>query len=351
MELALEDFDFKLPENLIAQLPRDNRGEDRLMVVGRDSVSHSSMAGFFQKLQQNDVVVINNSKVIKARLFGKRISGGRVEIMIDKINSATEARVLLRSSKTLKIAEKIYLSTDVAVTILAKKGQYYVLHSPISWLQLCDSWGQLPLPPYIKREPIPSIDSRYQTVYASVPGSVAAPTAGLHFDLDFRDKIADAGAYLAELTLNIGSGTFAPIRSTKIADHKMHSESFVLTQQSCDIINRCRLRGGRVIAVGTTSLRVLESIACNADGMFSPSVAETDIFIYPGYKFKMVDALLTNFHLPKSTLLLLVSAYAGRKRILNAYKEAVKERYYFFSYGDAMFLDHSLYLASFEKYK
>ena len=348
---SLDDFDYKLPEHLIAQYPRENRGQDKLMVVNKSKISHHQFQDFYSFLNKNDVVVINNTKVINARLTAKKSTGGRVEVFVDKVLADGRARVFLKSSKRCKVGDTLTVGNDTTLTIIDKAEQMFYLTSEVDWQQLCDQQGKIPLPPYVKRDANTIIDSRYQTVYATHldathldathldathQGSVAAPTAGLHFDENFRQQIAAKNAKTAELTLEIGSGTFAPIRQQNYLEHKMHKERFHIDSANCDVINDCRSKGGRVIATGTTTLRALESM--QSDNKLEPTTTATDIFIYPGFKFKVVDVLLTNFHLPKSSLMLLVAAFAGKDTIFNGYQQAIEHNYRFFSYGDAMLL-------------
>jgi len=340
---TLDDFDYDLPQHCIAQQPNANGADDRLMLVQKNRNAHLKFANFFDQLQPNDVVVINNSRVIKARLFAKKPTGGRVEVMIDQIISDTKAKCLLRASKSLRVGDIISID-NIPIAITAKADNLYTVESnQLAWYKLCELYGAMPLPPYIKRKANHSDEHNYQTVYAQNLGSVAAPTAGLHFQAGFRDSIKAKGAQVAEVTLYVGSGTFSPIRTKHYQQHQMHTEQYCADAANCQIINNCRKKGGRLIAVGTTSLRTIESLQTDANDNILPNSGQTQLFIYPGFQFRLVDLLLTNFHLPKSTLLLLVAAFSSRQIIMSAYAEAIAKNYRFFSYGDAMLLNRSLY--------
>ena len=336
--MQLADFDFDLPEALIAQLPPAVRGGSRLLHVEASGTLHDRRFGDLPALlRPNDLLVMNDTRVIKARLFGAKDSGGRVELLVERVTGEFEALAFIRASHAPKPGSRIRLSEGITLEVLARQDDLTQLRFPRPVLQVLDQLGQLPLPPYIEHAPTADDEARYQTVYANEPGAVAAPTAGLHFDNAMLDALRDQGIRTAQVTLHVGAGTFQPVRVDDIAEHKMHSERYTLPQATVDAIRETRARGGRVVAVGTTSLRALEAAAQH--GALRAGSDETDIFITPGYRVKVVDALITNFHLPKSTLLMLVSAFAGVDTIRAAYGHAIAERYRFFSYGDAMFLE------------
>jgi S-adenosylmethionine:tRNA ribosyltransferase-isomerase len=275
--------------------------------------------------------------VIKARLFGSKDSGGKVELLVERVLNEYDALAFIRASHAPKPGSRIHLSEDITIDVLARQDDLTLLRFPRPVLEVLEQLGQLPLPPYIEHTPTADDEARYQTVYANEPGAVAAPTAGLHFDDAMLGALREQGIRTARVTLHVGAGTFQPVRVDRIADHRMHSERYTIPQATVDAILEARARGGRVVAVGTTSLRALEAAA--QAGELHAGAGETDIFITPGYRFQVVDALITNFHLPRSTLLMLVSAFAGVDAIRAAYAHAIAGRYRFFSYGDAMFLE------------
>lgn len=340
-ELTLDDFDFPLPPELIAQHPAAQRTASRLLHVDGDQLEDRHFADLPQFLAPGDLLVFNDTKVIKARLLGRKDSGGQVEVMLERIVDAHHALALVRASKSPKPGTRLILDEAFALTCTGRQGQFFELELAPGdgdlW-QLAEAHGRLPLPPYITHTPEAEDQSRYQTVYAKHPGAVAAPTAGLHFDEALLATLAAQGIQQAWLTLHVGAGTFQPVREDRIADHQMHSERYNVPEATAQAIRETRARGGRVIAVGTTSMRTLEAAALG-DGTVRAGSGETDIFITPGYRFQTVDRLITNFHLPRSTLLMLVSAFAGMEPIRRAYAHAVAERYRFFSYGDAMLLE------------
>ncbi len=336
--MKVADFDFDLPDELIAQFPPEVRGGSRLLHVD----AHGALADRWFRdlptlLRPNDLLVMNDTRVIKARLFGHKDSGGKLELLVERVISEFEALVFIRASHAPKPGSRIRLADDTMMEVVARQNDLTQLRFPSPVLAVLDQLGQLPLPPYIEHTPTADDEARYQTVYANEPGSVAAPTAGLHFDDAMLDGLRQQGVRTTELTLHVGAGTFQPVRTDHIADHKMHSERYTISQATVDAIRDTRVRGGRVVAVGTTSLRTLEAAAQSEP--LAAGASETDIFITPGYVFKVVDVLITNFHLPKSTLLMLVSAFSGMDAIRAAYTHAIQERYRFFSYGDAMFLE------------
>ena len=343
MSLTVDDFDFPLPPDLIAQHPAPQRTGSRLLHVCGQQQFDRKFENLPTLLQAGDLLVFNDTKVIKARFFGVKDSGGRVEIMLERIVDATHAICQIRASKAPKPGCSLRLADAFSVTMTGRvgtDGDFFALEldGPGDFWELSEQYGKLPLPPYIEHPAEGADETRYQTVYARQPGAVAAPTAGLHFDQAMLATLSAQGVATAFLTLHVGAGTYRPVRVEKITDHRMHSERYEIPQATADAIAATRACGGRVIAVGTTSMRSLES-AADEDGTVRAGSAETNIFITPGYRFKVVDRLITNFHLPKSTLLMLVSAFAGYDAIRSAYAHAVAERYRFFSYGDAMLLE------------
>ncbi len=336
--MDLSRFDYHLPECLIAQTPAADRSCSRLLYVA-GPLQDMLFTQFIDLLNPGDLVVMNNTKVIPARLFGAKPTGGKVEIMLERITGEFTALAQLKSSKSIKPKQEIIVSDEIRLIVKDKNESFYELESKQEKFEdILSEHGQLPLPPYIKRIPDQADDSRYQTVYAKQSGAVAAPTAGLHFDHKMLKTIKKSGIEIQELTLHVGAGTFQPVRVDDVTKHKMHQEWFEIGENVIEKIKQTQNRGGRVIAIGTTTVRALES-AFSINQLEKPLQAETDIFIYPGFEFKVVDALLTNFHLPKSTLLMLVSAFAGYDKVMQAYRHAVKSEYRFFSYGDAMFLE------------
>jgi S-adenosylmethionine:tRNA ribosyltransferase-isomerase len=343
MSLTVDDFDFPLPPELIAQHPAAERTGSRLLHVCGQQQKDLKFADLPTLLRQGDLLVFNDTRVIKARFFGQKETGGQVEVLLERIVDATHAVAQVRASKSPKPGTRLKLADAFEVVVTGRagaSGEFFALElaAPGDLWQLAEQYGRLPLPPYIEHPAEGADETRYQTVYAREPGAVAAPTAGLHFDDAMLDTLRQQGIGTAFLTLHVGAGTYQPVRVEKIADHRMHSERFEIPQATADAIAATHAAGGRVIAVGTTSLRALES-AGNPDGTVRVGGAETNIFITPGHRFKVVDRLITNFHLPKSTLLMLVSAFAGYDEIRAAYAHAVAERYRFFSYGDAMLLE------------
>lgn len=343
--MNLQDFDFELPPELIAQFPLPQRSASRLLHLDstNESINHYQFGELPTLLLPNDLLVFNDTKVIPARLFGQKTTGGKVEILIERILENNFVRAQIRASKTPQIGSEIILlagnqESDCVFKVINKESCFYLLEllqtEPIE--KILGQFGQIPLPPYIQHTPTADDQQRYQTIFAKNQGAVAAPTAGLHFDTQIFAALANKNIATAYLTLHVGAGTFQPVRVENILEHQMHSEYFTIGKDVVAKINAAKKNGGRVIAVGTTTVRALESAA--QQQQFQESCGDTSIFIYPGYTFKIVDALITNFHLPKSTLLMLVSAFAGRENILRAYQEAIKMQYRFFSYGDAMFI-------------
>ncbi len=344
--LATSDFYYDLPEELIAQSPSDERDGCRLMLLDKENgrVEHKIFRDVIDYLRPEDILVVNSSKVIPARLLGvTEKTGGDMELLLLRMLENGEWETLVRPGKRAKVGASFNFSgiLRATVTSIVDGGNRtvkfeYDTEKYKNIYEVLDVIGNMPLPPYITKKLENKED--YQTVYAKEEGSAAAPTAGLHFTDELLDKIRAKGVGYAEVTLHVGLGTFRPVKVDKIADHEMHGEYFHISKEVADEINRRRAKGGRVIAVGTTSCRVLES-ASDENGILHPMNAETAIFIYPGYKFKAIDALITNFHLPESTLIMLISALAGRDNVMNAYKTAVEERYRFFSFGDAMLIE------------
>lgn len=344
--MKLSDFDYHLPEHLIAQMPPAERGNSRLLHVKPQPDAPAQMADLqFQQLldlvSPNDLMVFNNTKVIKARLFGQKPTGGHVEVMIERVLSTHEVLAQVGASKTPKIGAQFTLEGGWEVEVLARQDDLFHLRflgdTPV--LDIVEQSGHLPLPPYINREAADHDDNRYQTVYAKDAGAVAAPTAGLHFTDAMLAALQAKGIRHAFVTLHVGAGTFQPVRVENLAEHTMHSEQYYIPEETLQYIAKTRANGGRILAVGTTSLRALESAAQQSP--LQAGWQETALFITPGYSFKVVDRLLTNFHLPKSTLLMLVSAFAGFKAIQQAYQHAIQHEYRFFSYGDAMLLERA----------
>ncbi len=342
------EFSYDLPPELIASYPLEQRSASRLLCLdGRNgALEHRVFSDLPQLLEAGDLLVFNDTRVIPARLWGAKSSGGRVEILLERITSEQTALAHIRSSKSPKPGTVIYLSAeqgeDVSATALevtGRDGSLFCLRAlgEISLLQICNQLGHMPLPPYIDRPAEEADMERYQTVFAQRAGAVAAPTAGLHFTDELITACRKKGVATTHVTLHVGAGTFQPVRADDIEDHVMHAEYIEVGEESCRAVHRARNNGGRVIAVGTTAVRCLETAAV-ASGQVQPYTGDTRIFIYPGYRFRVVDAMVTNFHLPESTLLMLVSAFSGRTSIMSAYAEAVIQRYRFFSYGDAMFL-------------
>lgn len=341
--MKTRDFSYHLPEDLIAQYPAKNRTDSRLLCLdkGRGTITDRQFTDLPELLNPNDILVFNDTRVIPARLFGHKSTGGKVEILIERLTSEHSALAQVRASKTPKAGTEIIINNDkepISFQVTERKDDLFVLTSDAeaSIADILEQAGHMPLPPYIQRADEQQDFSRYQTVYAEQPGAVAAPTAGLHFDEAMLQRIDDLGVQRTFVTLHVGAGTFQPVRAENIEDHTMHSEYVVVPQETADQCKQARQQGGRIIAVGTTTVRSLET--ASASGELQAYSGETDIFIYPGYSFHSIDALLTNFHLPESTLLMLVCAFADIEPTMQAYQHAVEQRYRFFSYGDAMLI-------------
>ncbi|MDO5639124.1 MAG: tRNA preQ1(34) S-adenosylmethionine ribosyltransferase-isomerase QueA [Neisseria sp.] len=338
--MHISDFDFELPDELIAQHPPAERGSSRLLVALPDEpLQDAAFGGLLQWVAPGDVLVFNNTKVMKARLFGQKASGGRIEALVERVLDEHTALAHIRSSKSPKPGAELVFEGGVSATMLERAGELFCLRfaGGQNVYEILAQNGHLPLPPYIERAAGDEDDSRYQTVYAKHQGAVAAPTAGLHFTDALLAELRAGGVHMAEVTLHVGAGTFQPVRVDNIAEHKMHSEWFEVPEATVAAVEEAKARGNRVWAVGTTSMRALESAAA-ATGRLKAGCGDTDIFITPGYRFNVVDRLITNFHLPKSTLLMLVSAFSGTAHIRSLYQHAIGQRYRFFSYGDAMIL-------------
>jgi S-adenosylmethionine:tRNA ribosyltransferase-isomerase len=340
--MKVSDFTFSLPDELIARYPPAQRSASRLLDLNASTgaVTHRQFTDLTNLLAPGDLLVFNDTRVIPARMLGQKVSGGKVEVLVERILDEHQVLAHVRCNRAPKPGTRFMLEGVVEAEVVAREDTLFKLrfHTQAPVLQVLEEYGHMPLPPYIDRPDESSDRERYQTVYNRKPGAVAAPTAGLHFDDVMLEALKAKGVEFAYVTLHVGAGTFQPVRVETIEDHVMHSEYAEVSADTIAAIEAAQERGNRVVAVGTTSVRSLESMAkASTDGL-QPFFAETDIFIYPGYEFEVVDALVTNFHLPESTLLMLVSAFATREHIVNAYAEAVRERYRFFSYGDAMFL-------------
>ena len=338
-----QDFYFDLPESLIAKAPTEQRRGSRLLCLDGNSgdLAHRQFADLLDLVEPGDLLVFNDTRVIPARLFAQKASGGKLEILIERVLDEQRALAHVRSSKSPKPGSEILLEDGTVLKMVARHDALFELEFPKEEgaLAVLERLGHMPLPPYIDRADTETDKERYQTVYSRNAGAVAAPTAGLHFDDEMIESLRAKGVDTAFVTLHVGAGTFQPVRVDDIHTHKMHTEILDVPADVCDAVAACKARGGRVIAVGTTSVRALESAA--KSGTLKPTRGETDIFIYPGYTFKVVDRLITNFHLPESTLLMLVSAFAGYRNTMNAYKAAVENEYRFFSYGDAMLIERN----------
>ncbi len=342
IEMNLSDYDYHLPEELIAQVPINPRDHSRMMVLDREkgTIEDKRFYNILDYLKEGDILVRNSTKVIPARLIGKKDTGGIMEMFLIKRIDLKSWEVLLKPAKKLKLGQKLYFGENSELVarldeIKDDGNRVMTFEYEGVFEEILDRLGQMPLPPYIGEKL--SDKNRYQTVYAKRGESVAAPTAGLHFTEELLNKIREKGVEIVDVYLEVGLGTFRPVQTENILEHKMHSEKYEVPQETADIINEGKRQGRRIIAVGTTSVRTLES-SVDSDGKVLASKSDTEIFIYPGYKFKVLDALITNFHLPKSTLLMLISAFAGKDFVFEAYERAVKEKYRFFSFGDSMFI-------------
>lgn len=336
-----QDFDYQLPAELIAQHPAQQRSSSRLLQLGRANgkIAHRQFTDLLELVESDDLLVFNDTRVIPARLFGEKDTGGKVEVLIERLTGGTRGIAQIRASKAPKAGAEIRLPEGLALKVIDRIDDMYLIESvgEMSLPMILQAVGHIPLPPYIERGDEQEDRERYQTVYSKREGAVAAPTAGLHFDEVLLEKLADKGAQFAFVTLHVGAGTFQPVRVDDLAEHVMHSEYAEVSSQVCNQVRETKARGGRVIAIGTTAVRCLET-ASPAPGWIEPYYGDTELFITPGYRFKNVDAMLTNFHLPESTLLMLVSAFAGVDNTKAAYSAAIAEQYRFYSYGDATFI-------------
>jgi S-adenosylmethionine:tRNA ribosyltransferase-isomerase len=333
------DFAYELPEELIARHPAARRSDSRLLHLDGASgaIADRQFTDLPSLLRSGDLLVFNDTRVIPARLHGHKQTGGRIEILLERVVDSERAMVQLRSSKPAAAGSHIDLPAGGLATVLGREGDFWLLDFGAAPAAVFERYGEMPLPPYLHRAPEDSDRERYQTIFAREPGAVAAPTAGLHFDEALLNACDLAGVRQARVTLHVGAGTFQPVRVMDLSEHRMHVERAVVPPATCDAVRECRARGGRVVAVGTTAVRALESAALA--GRLEPFAGETRLFITPGFRFRVVDVLVTNFHLPESTLLMLVAAFAGRAHLLAAYQYAIEQRYRFFSYGDAMLVE------------
>jgi len=343
--MKLADFSYNLPARLIAEFPMESRTASRLLTLqaGSGTTTHRHFIDLPSLLRPGDLLVFNDTRVIPARLIGHKPTGGSIEVLLERMLEGDRVLAQVKASKSPRPGGQLVFDLpsrdkQIVVDVMERQGQFYVLQFPVEpGLQaIVNEIGHIPLPPYIQRDDTAMDSERYQTVYARNDGAVAAPTAGLHFDDELLRALDNMSVQQEFLTLHVGAGTFQPVRVDEITEHKMHSEYLQLSEAVCASVDACKAAGGRVIAVGTTSVRALETAA--QDGVLKPYAGDTNIFIYPGYEFQVVDAMITNFHLPESTLLMLVSAFAGQKVLLDAYIEAIAEEYRFYSYGDAMFI-------------
>ena len=334
--LTLDDFDYPLPPDRIAQMPLAERSASRLLVMKGAELADRGIRDLPGLLAPGDLLVMNDTRVIHARLFGRKDTGGQIEVLVERIATDGEVIAQVRASKSPKPGSHLFLEDSIEVEVLGRIGEFWRLRFPGDAIELIERHGRLPLPPYIEHPATTSDEERYQTVFAREKGSVAAPTAGLHFDPALLAELAARGVETAQVTLHVGAGTFQPVRVHDLAEHRMHRERYAVPQATVDAIAACKMRGGRVVAVGTTTLRTLETAAL--DGELKAGEGESELFVTPGFKFNVVDVLLTNFHLPKSTLLMLVSAFGGLDNIRAAYRQAIDNNYRFFSYGDAMLI-------------
>ncbi|WP_277053707.1 tRNA preQ1(34) S-adenosylmethionine ribosyltransferase-isomerase QueA [Pseudoalteromonas marina] len=340
--MRVADFSFDLPDELIARFPKKDRTSSRLLSLDGPTgeISHKVFSDILELVNENDLLIFNNTRVIPARMFGQKASGGKVEVLVERVLDEHRVLAHVRASKSLKPGNEVILEGKAKATMIARHDTLFELefdHSK-NVLDTLNDIGHMPLPPYIDRPDDEADRERYQTVYGEKPGAVAAPTAGLHFDEPLMAALKNKGVNMAFVTLHVGAGTFQPVRVETIDEHVMHSEYIEVPQDVVDAVAQTKASGGRVIAVGTTSMRSLESAAKIHGGKLDTYFGDTDIFIFPGYQFNVVDAMVTNFHLPESTLIMLVSAFSGQDNIMGAYNIAIEQKYRFFSYGDAMFL-------------
>jgi S-adenosylmethionine:tRNA ribosyltransferase-isomerase len=333
--MQISDFDYALPAELIARYPTAERRASRLLDVSA-GLHDRHFSELPSLLRPGDLLVFNDTRVIHARLRARKESGGRCEVLVERLQDDAQAIAQVRASKSPKPGSKLLFADGVTASVTGREGEFFALTFSAPLLPFLEQYGEVPLPPYLERDAESADDERYQTVYAREPGAVAAPTAGLHFDEAMLRETEAAGARHAFVTLHVGAGTFQALRHEDVEANRLHSERLVVDDTCCELVKRTREEGGRVIAVGTTSVRALET--ATRGGTIEPYAGETDLFILPGYEFRTIDAMITNFHLPQSSLLMLVAAFAGTERILGAYRHAVEKGYRFFSYGDSMFL-------------
>ena len=348
--MNIDDFDYHLPEQLIAQNPPEQRSDARLLCVGADNIDHKKISDIKELLRPGDLLVLNDTQVLKARLRARKITGGAAEVLIERVLDEHTALCQVRVSKAIKVGGILSVEgirkegarvEGRQLTNAGREGQFYRLNFSSPVLEVLAACGEMPLPPYIERGAEDFDEHRYQTVFAKNPGAVAAPTAGLHFSEGLLGALQEYGVEVAFITLHAGAGTFQPVRGA-LDDHVMHQELFEVSESAADQINKAKASARRVVAVGTTVVRTLESVAGQNGGVVRPTTGETELFIQPGYQFSVVDCLVTNFHLPKSTLLMLVSAFTGHDRLLAAYRQAIEAQYRFFSYGDACWLERNV---------
>ena len=335
--MEIKDFQFTVPKHLIAQKPLDERDASRLLYVQGSKLIHYQFTDLKKLLKKNDLLVLNNTRVVKARLLVRKRSGGKAEVLFERMIDESTFIGQIKFSGKLRPGSELLVGNNKNLEVVDRKGHFFLLRANKPIMEILDTLGLVPLPPYIKRESVPEDQKRYQTIFASESGAVAAPTAGLHFTKSLLAEISDNGIEIGYLTLHVGAGTFMPLREQQIETKKLHKEQFIIDASLCEQINRTRSNNGRIIAIGTTVVRAIESLANK--GEIKPFQGETDIFITPGFEFKVIDAMVTNFHLPESSLIMLVSAFAGTQTILKSYQHAIKNDYRFYSYGDAMFLE------------
>ena len=335
--MEIKDFQFTVPKHLIAQKPLEERDASRLLYVQGSKLIHYQFTDLKKLLKKNDLLVLNNTRVVKARLLVRKRSGGKAEVLFERMIDESTFIGQIKFSGKLRPGSELLVGNNKNLEVVDRKGHFFLLRANKPIMEILDTLGLVPLPPYIKRESVPEDQKRYQTIFASESGAVAAPTAGLHFTKSLLEEISDNGIEIGYLTLHVGAGTFMPLREQQIETKKLHKEQFIIDASLCEQINRTKSNDGRIIAIGTTVVRAIESLANK--GEIKPFQGETDIFITPGFEFKVIDAMVTNFHLPESSLIMLVSAFAGTQTILKSYQHAIKNDYRFYSYGDAMFLE------------
>ncbi|SDH99925.1 tRNA preQ1(34) S-adenosylmethionine ribosyltransferase-isomerase QueA [Nitrosomonas sp. Nm132] len=344
--MRTQDFDFFLPSDLIAQFPPTQRTDSRMLYLDSpcDKFQDTLFIDLPKYLRAGDVIVFNDTRVIKARLWGIKQTGGKIEVMVERVLDSHHVLAMIRASHAPKIGSRLLLENTINAIVQGHEQNFYILRftHELSVIQLLEQYGSLPLPPYIERQATQLDEDRYQTIFAKQVGAVAAPTAGLHFDEAMLINLREIGVVITYVTLHVGAGTFQPVRAENILDHQMHTEIYYIPAETIGAIQQAKGTGNRVLAVGSTSLRALEACAKTNDGQLKPGYGETNLFVMPGFNFRIVDRLLTNFHLPRSTLLMMVSAFAGMENIHRAYQHAITQRYHFFSYGDAMLIERKV---------